>query len=257
MSMMNTLTGTNKNIKKLIVSLLVMFIVISGSVYAKTSETKIIIKDINQNNEFISGFEYKIYDKNNNEIVVEKIDSSTSTVSLPYGVYTLKEVKTAEGYEKSKDLEFGLPVGDDVKIVSELTIYPKHFHKPAKPVLPTDNGGKTPGYIEEGMPEKPDNNPNKDLGLREWDEKDTPIEPDKPLKPDNNDETWDKPHDIEDNTPDDEPDKTNKTPEPDRKYTKTGFLESSWLNYIQVITLIVIAYYLFKIYRKESTKTDK
>lgn len=254
---MNTLTGTNKNIKKLIISLLVMFIMISGSVYAKTSETKIIIKDINQNNESISGFEYKIYDKNNNEIAVEKIDSSTSIVSLPYGMYILKEVKTADGYEKSKDLEFGLPVGDDVKIVSELTIYPKHFHKPVKPVLPSDGGGKTPGYIEEGTPENPGNNPNKDLGLRKWNEKDTPIEPDKPVEPDNNDTTWDKSNDIEGNTPDDEPDKTNKTPEPERKYTKTGFLESSWLNYIQVITLIVIAYYLFKIYKKESTKTDK
>ena len=255
--MMNTLTGMSKNIKKLIISLLVMFVIISGSVYAKTSETKIIIKDINQNNEVISGFEYKIYDKNNNEVAVEKIDSSTSIVSLPYGVYTLKEVKTADGYEKSKDLEFGLPVGDDVKIVSELTIYPKHFHKPVKPVLPTDNGGITPGYIEEGTPEKPDNNPNKDLGLREWNEKDTPIEPDKPVEPDKDNDKWENPDDWEFNTPDDEPDKTNKTPEPDRKYTKTGFLESSWLNYIQVITLIVIAYYLFKIYKKESTKTDK
>ena len=93
---MNTLTGTSKNIKKLIISLLVMFVIISGSVCAKTSETKIIIKDINQNNEVISGFEYKIYDKNNNEIAVEKIDSSTSIVSLPYGMYTLKEVRTAE-----------------------------------------------------------------------------------------------------------------------------------------------------------------
>lgn len=252
---MNTLTGTNKNIKKLIISLLVMFIIISSSVCAKTSETKIIIKDINQNNESISGFEYKIYDKNNNEIAVEKIDSSTSIVSLPYGMYTLKEVKTADGFERSKDLEFGLPVGDDVKIVSELTIYPKHFHKPVKPVLPTDNGGKTPGYIEEETPDKP--NPNKDLGLREWNEKDTPIEPDKPVEPDNDNEDWKNSDDIEDNTPDGEPDKTHKTPDQDRKYTKTGFLESSWLNYLQAITLIVIAYYLFKIYKKESTKTDK
>ena len=257
--MMNTLTGMNKNIKKLIISLLVMFVIVSGSVYAKTSETKIIIKDINQNNEIISGFEYKIYDKNNNEIVVEKIDSSTSIVSLPYGMYTLKEVRTADGFEKSKDLKFGLPVGDEVKIVSELTIYPKHFHKPVKPVLPTDNGGKTPDYIEKEVPNKPEPNkdPNTNLGLREWNEKDTPIEPDKPVEPDNDNENWEDPDDWEFNTPNDEPDKTNKAPEPDRKYTKTGFLESSWLNYLQAITLIVIAYYLFKIYKKESTKTDK
>lgn len=118
----------NKSLRIFILSFIIFSIILSPILSAKEIfETKIIVKDIDKDNNIIEGFEYEILFKDGSTIKLVETDKGIHEITLNNGDYVLREIKTVEGYEKSKDLEFSLPVGNEIQWTSELSIFPKHF----------------------------------------------------------------------------------------------------------------------------------
>lgn len=213
-------------------------------------ETKIIVIDIDQNSNLIPGFKYLVTDAEGKEYLLESVNEFTSEITLKEGKYTLKEVKTVDGFEKSKDVEIILPIGDDFKRTTELSIYPKHFHKSNTeiPANEPKTDGKNPEY---------DNNKGKshevggpvDLGKRES----TPDKIDSGKTDIKIEKATTNQKDTEKTTNNDinKINKESTSKSSKNKYTKTGSKKLEFFTFIQLILLgLIIKYFLVKKYEK-------
>ena len=77
---------------------------------------------MDKNGQGLKGFKYKIVNKDTKEeTIVDLTDSTSKVVKLKKGEYHFEEIQTLEGYEKSKQFDFKIP------LEGTGTIQPKHL----------------------------------------------------------------------------------------------------------------------------------
>lgn len=107
-------------------------VLMTSTVFAENNN-RITINSKNSNGEFVKGFEYT-FESDKLSSPVKLVFGSSGTYvldDLEDDVYHIKETKTAEGYEKSKDYTVKLPTKDGHTSVI-FTPKPVKAQKPAK-----------------------------------------------------------------------------------------------------------------------------
>lgn len=220
---------------------------------AKTSDlenhnTMVYIKNINFNKDTIKGFVYEITNEDTKETIkLDMMNVWEINTTLKPGKYLIREIVTAKGYEKAKDLELSLPMREDGVLVGEISIYPKHFEEVIQVGPPSKKEGEKPEYSEE----------------KRKDKEEYPIlgEKDKPNKEEKDNKTIDKgtKHDEKEIKPeiDKKEPKKDQTKKEDKstgiKYSKTGIQK----NIIPIgfgLLCIVSAMVLFKDSKKKENE---
>lgn len=230
----------------LILSILMTLLLPNATVFADSSfNTRVTVRDINKDNEILDGFEYEIVFEDGRVQQLITIDKGTHVISLDKGDYILRESKTIEGYEKSKDLKFTLPVGNSTEWKSELNIYPKHFkgernYPWPKPIFEDNKNKEEAGETKE--PKKDE----RDLEQEALDELNKYKRND-----DGNNSEEDK-IDEEDNKDTDK----NKDKDKSRKYGKTGESKDGLLT-IALIGFAALSVILAYIAGKGQSKEDR
>lgn len=116
-----------KNKMNIILTTLVLLIAINPALSAVQFDTNLIVCDVYEDNTVLEGFEYiLVSDDTGKEYSFITENKGIHSVKVPSGYYTLKETETPPQFEKSKDLMLQLPIGDSVKLLDTLKIYPKH-----------------------------------------------------------------------------------------------------------------------------------
>lgn len=82
------------------------------------------IESIDSESKPLVGFKYELLGDNFKE-TIDLTKENTKVVKLSKGDYVLKEIKTLDGYEKSKDYKFSI----DEKSDGDMKYLPKHIKK--------------------------------------------------------------------------------------------------------------------------------
>lgn len=82
------------------------------------------IESIDSESKPLVGFKYELLGDNFKE-TIDLTKENTKVVKLSKGEYVLKEIKTLDGYEKSKDYKFSI----DEKSDGDMKYLPKHIKK--------------------------------------------------------------------------------------------------------------------------------
>ena len=127
---------TMKKIKIFLMCLL-MIVTFSSFVNQKVNFT---IESIDSESKPLVGFKYELLGDNFKE-TIDLTKENTKVVKLSKGDYVLKEIKTLDGYEKSKDYKFSI----DEKSDGDMKYLPKHIK-----IVPHEKGRgkKTNRYVK-------------------------------------------------------------------------------------------------------------
>ena len=108
-----------------ILLLALLFLIPTNILAANTGSSdlyEITIQSLDKNRQGLKGFKYKIVNKDTKEeTIVDLTDSTSKVVKLKKGEYHFEEIQTLEGYEKSKQFDFKIP------LEGTGTIQPKHL----------------------------------------------------------------------------------------------------------------------------------
>lgn len=224
---------------------------------AESTDTELIVKDVDSSNRKITGFEYKIIKEDGYELELENIDKSTHRIILPKGKYLLRESKVPNIYKKNKDLYLELPKYENGKLLQVFNVIPKH--KKIKDDKPDDKPDEKPDDkpYEPNIPKEKENTLSSEKTKENKNNKSDDNE--------NNNELYDN---IESPTSDlgsrdninneNNTDNNEDTGNNKRGYAKTGEGKSQMISSMVVIAaLITVILFISKTKKEESKDNEK
>ncbi len=125
--------------KKIKIFLMCLLMILTFSSF-NNQKVSFTIESIDSESKPLVGFKYELLGDNFKE-TIDLTKENTKVVKLSKGDYVLKEIKTLDGYEKSKDYKFSI----DEKSDGDMKYLPKHIkivsHEKGK-------GKKTNKYVK-------------------------------------------------------------------------------------------------------------
>lgn len=109
--------------KKIKIFLMCLLMILTFSSF-NNQKVNFTIESIDSEIKPLVGFKYELLGDNFKE-TIDLTKENTKVVKLSKGEYVLKEIKTLDGYEKSKDYKFSI----DEKSDGDMKYLPKHIKK--------------------------------------------------------------------------------------------------------------------------------
>lgn len=109
--------------KKIKIFLMCLLMILTFSSF-NNQKVNFTIESIDSESKPLVGFKYELLGDNFKE-TIDLTKENTKVVKLSKGDYVLKEIKTLDGYEKSKDYKFSI----DEKSDGDMKYLPKHIKK--------------------------------------------------------------------------------------------------------------------------------
>lgn len=109
--------------KKIKIFLMCLLMILTFSSF-NNQKVNFTIESIDSESKPLVGFKYELLGDNFKE-TIDLTKENTKVVKLSKGEYVLKEIKTLDGYEKSKDYKFSI----DEKSDGDMKYLPKHIKK--------------------------------------------------------------------------------------------------------------------------------
>lgn len=109
--------------KKIKIFLMCLLMILTFSSF-NNQKVNFTIESIDGESKPLVGFKYELLGDNFKE-TIDLTKENTKVVKLSKGDYVLKEIKTLDGYEKSKDYKFSI----DEKSDGDMKYLPKHIKK--------------------------------------------------------------------------------------------------------------------------------
>ena len=109
--------------KKIKMLLLCLLMILTFSSF-NNQKVNFTIESIDSESKPLVGFKYELTGDNFKE-TIDLTKENTKVIKLPKGDYILKEIKTLDGYEKSKDYKFSINEKSD----GDMKYLPKHIKK--------------------------------------------------------------------------------------------------------------------------------
>lgn len=125
--------------KKIRMFLMCLLMIVTFSSFGN-QKVNFTIESIDSESKPLVGFKYELLGDNFKE-TIDLTKENTKVVKLSKGEYVLKEIKTLDGYEKSKDYKFSI----DEKSDGDMKYLPKHIK-----IVPREEsqGKKTNKYVK-------------------------------------------------------------------------------------------------------------
>ena len=125
--------------KKIRMFLMCLLMILTFSSFGN-QKVNFTIESIDSESKPLVGFKYELLGDNFKE-TIDLTKENTKVVKLSKGDYVLKEIKTLDGYEKSKDYKFSI----DEKSDGDMKYLPKHIK-----IVPHEKGRgkKTNRYVK-------------------------------------------------------------------------------------------------------------
>ena len=128
-----------ETMKKIKIFLMCLLMILTFSSFGN-QKVNFTIENIDSESKPLVGFKYELLGDNFKE-TIDLTKENTKVVKLDKGDYVLKEIKTLDGYEKSKDYKFSI----DEKSDGDMKYLRKHIK-----IVPHDKGRgkKTNKYVK-------------------------------------------------------------------------------------------------------------